>query len=46
MKWVWVVRLPAECEGVQRNSAANQKESEMMFLLRDRMSRGVMKYYG
>ena len=33
---VWVV-CPAECEGVQ-GSLANQKEGEVMFLLRDGMS--------
>ncbi len=40
MKGVWVERLPAEWEGVRGNSSANQKESEVMFLLRDWMSRG------
>ena len=29
---VWVVRLPAECEGVQGNSA-NPKEGEVMFFV-------------
>ena len=32
MKGVWVERLPAEWEGVQGNSAANQKERSDVFV--------------
>jgi len=53
---VWVVRLPAECEGVQGNSA-NPKEGEVMFFVEGWNERGVRagsfvmveetdKYYG
>jgi len=53
---VWVVRLPAECEGVQGNSA-NPKEGEVMFFVEGWNKRGVRagsfvmveetdKYYG
>ena len=45
MKGVWVERLPAECGGVQGNSAANQKERSDVFVEESDEQRGVMKYY-